>query len=284
MSGVFINDFKVKVFKDPNVTGKPPKNWQQFPTTNISVAFIASRRSGKTIAVGNVLDEMTAKNGDTIVIIFSNTVNKGVWIPICNMLEKKGIEVVKFTDIVEDKVNHLDEFMRTMKKEDEGDDKIEDEKPPLEKFVEQVYGNDNQNEDKPKKKRPSRYETPAYVLVFDDVSGELHIPAVNVLIKNARNYRCSVIISTQHGLDIRPELRRNLEYAILFGKLPESMLETYHHDMDLNLPLDKFIYLYKLATAKQYDFLHIDKERELYRRNFDFLFDTAEMFGIKKKA
>jgi hypothetical protein len=84
-----------------------------------------------------------------------------------------------------------------------------------------------------------------------------------------RHLKSFCCYSSQDARDVVPSGHRNMDAFCLFGALPDSILEKIKKDAGLTIPLDTLLKIYRMATAKKFNFLTIDVPNEQYRMNFD---------------
>ena len=109
--------------------------------------------------------------------------------------------------------------------------------------------------------------------MFDDLSTSMRLPSFNKFIKTHSHYKSKVIISSQSVKDIMPEARVNINFLILFKGIKNDLLETIYEDFKIKLEWNDFIDLYNDATHQRFSFLYIDTASNIYRRNFDTIYD-----------
>jgi len=127
----------------------------------------------------------------------------------------------------------------------------------------------NDEDDEKPKHRKEKKMSPEYVFVFDDLGAEMRNPAVNLLLKTNRHYRCKVILSSQYVNDLMPESLKQIDYFLLFGGHSIDKLEKIYKDADLPVTFDLFLQLYKNATENKFNFLYIDTRDIKFRKNFN---------------
>ena len=116
---------------------------------------------------------------------------------------------------------------------------------------------------------------PQYIIVIDDMGAAMRDKAVTQLLKTNRHYKTKVILSGQNLNDLEPAAIRQLDYCLVFGKVPDDKMEKLHEDLDLSLPFAQFLELYKDATKEPYQFLYIGREPngDIYRKGFNDQYD-----------
>lgn len=265
-----------------------------------NIYLVSRKKSGKTWVIGTILDKCADKN--TIVYLFVSThLRDDAWIQIKEKLEGKGITVVPFTSIKEGQTNYLTEIIRELdeEKEKEDDEKKQREVEgevrkssekipqsmlkiinigdfePVKSLIRTGDEEIEQKEKKRKAKKPKKL-APEIIFVFDDMADQLRGPAIAALLKKNRHYKCKVIISTQYLKDTKPESRRNIDYWIVFGGIPDDKLDTIYSDADLSIDKEAFKAIYTQVTSKKHDFLFIDCVNDQFRRNFDKLLTIEE--------
>ena len=117
--------------------------------------------------------------------------------------------------------------------------------------------------------KESKYLTPEYIVIFDDISHELKDPNLIAFLKKNRHFKCDVILSTQWIHDLKPECLKNIDYLLIFRGMDIDKLEKIRRDADLTLDLDVFQKVYENATKDPYCFLYVDRLTESYRKCFD---------------
>jgi hypothetical protein len=127
-----------------------------------------------------------------------------------------------------------------------------------------------------KKKKKLIY--PQYIIVIDDMGAAMRDKNITQLLKTNRHYKTKVILSGQNFNDLEPAAIRQLDYCLVFGKVPDDKMEKLHEDLDLSLPFDKFLELYKDATSTPYQFLYIGREpdKDIYRKGFNEQYDIDQ--------
>src|SRR5690606_23379282 len=100
-------------------------------------------------------------------------------------------------------------------------------------------------EDKPLKPRRSKYQSPEYIIVFDDLSNELKSRSLLGLLKKNCHFKTKLIISSQWIHDLLPESRKQIDLFLIFKGFPERKLTEIYQDCDSGLPFDTFYKLYK---------------------------------------
>jgi hypothetical protein len=133
-----------------------------------------------------------------------------------------------------------------------------------------------QEETKEKKPKQPKKLAPEIIFVFDDLSNELKSSTLTSLLKKNRHLKCKVCVSSQYLCDLAPESRKQQDTWLIFKGQPLEKLKEIHKDADISIPLDMFLYLYKVATAKPYSFLYIDTRNDKYRVGFNREFKLPE--------
>jgi hypothetical protein len=128
-----------------------------------------------------------------------------------------------------------------------------------------------------KAKRPKE-KAPKIIFVMDDLSGELKSPSVTELLKKNRHFKCKVLLSSQYWNDISLPGRKQIDYALLFRGLLQSMdkLEEIYKNIDLAVPFETFVAIYRLCTAEKFNFMWIDVVNSEFRKNFSHRIQLKE--------
>ena len=119
------------------------------------------------------------------------------------------------------------------------------------------------------RKIKSPFQTPDYILIFDDLAHELKDPSIISLHMKNRHFKCMTIQSFQHINCMLPSQLKNMDYFIFFKSLTDDKLKKIKEDGDLSIELPVLKTLYDNATAEPYSFLYIDNRNDLYRKKFD---------------
>lgn len=256
-----INDMVVKPIKLTVIDKSDIQGSELFGDLLCNIFVLAKKKSGKTNTIFNILKKCSNRN--TKVIIFASTVKKDAnWIATVEWLKKHKIEVVTKRSIFEDGINHIELLT------DELGDVPEEESKPKNQKQHQVLRHDNFEEKEAKEYKP-KLKAPEYILVFDDLSIELHDKYITKLVKEHRHYGMKVIISSQHYNDLAPDARMQMDYMLMFPNIPDLKIEQTFEDLDLSVPYEVFYACYKDATKDKYNFLYVDVRNDRLRKNFN---------------
>lgn len=261
-----INDVKVRPVKLDNEDDRPILGADWFARTNINVSLIAKKNSGKTTIIWNILKHCASKR--TSVIIFCSTIHKdNTYKQIISMLEKKGCPVSCFESFI-DENNHnilqelVDEWKKADVKEEEEEEVVKE--IPIVKFTK-----DEEEEAREIKPRKSKYLSPEYFVICDDLSTLLQNPVVSTLSKMNRHFKLNFICSFHYDTDVRPSYWKQQDYILIFKSLAPEKLKKIYELIDLSsVTFPEFLDLYNFATKEKYSFLYIDTRDESFRRNF----------------
>jgi hypothetical protein len=250
--------------------------------------------SGKSVIVEIILNSRCGPQ--TKVLIFSQSAySDKEWLKIGDMLTREGIKhVIKTSifDILPDgtKVNHIKDFIEAELKQGELDT-IE-----LKKWEEKQKGKSKNSgilvDDpyfKKEEKRPflptkdpyllnvggQQMEYCPWIIVLDDISSEMKNPWVTILIKQFRHYHATVILSSQSVTDSNPDQRQNFRQWFLFEGVSDSKLKMIHETIGSDLPLERFIERYHVATKEKYSFLNIDTVRHTMMIKNEAIFEEV---------
>lgn len=281
-----INDIEVKPVKSEQIDPKKILGYQLFPKLYSNILLCARRESGKTTTLKTIIEKCL--NTNTKVIIFcSNFRTDKTWIAIRNWLKDKDIEYEnhmsihqmdlnskKKIDLLENLINEINEKYA---QSDEEDEESEHEKQIEDMTQEEIYNlmefNENDDEIQIKiKKRKSSKLSPQYCLIFDDISTEMKSnPFIEYIIQTFRHKLFKIIICTQYQNHLSPQIRKNLDYLLLFKDHDKKKLKEFYEDIELNIDFDLFYDFYKEATqdGKKGSFLYIDVVKSEFRKNFN---------------
>jgi hypothetical protein len=283
-----INRVKVKVIPKDSIPLEHIKGNKLFDEPYANIFILAKKNSGKTTVEYNILTKCINKN--TTVVIFAGQLYKDAsYKYIVDWLKKKNIPFLLNNSISDEEgQNQLKELLDYLRNEykEEYSNLLESDDESSDKYNEfkSLYPDDSSDEEddimppnskiKPSKKRKL---CPDYVFIFDDLSEEIRASTqIASLLKTNRHYKSKVIICSQYLNDLRPEAISNLDYLLMFRKIPVKKVEEVHQKLNLDLPLPLFKDVYSEATAKPHNFLYIDIKNDKYRKNFDEEFELED--------
>lgn len=283
-----INDKVVKPIPIPDIDKRPVRGYEICPEPYANIFACAKKKKGKTSVINTILGECSGKK--TIIIIFCSTVYKDKnWIQIRRRFEKKGMDVRIFTSIYEDGEDQLDKLINELNedaREQEEGEEVEDSEGAIgpihterhmdkcDEILERLANmyspeKDTSNTKKKRKERASKYLTPEYIIVLDDLSNELKSRSLLFLLKKNRHYKIKFIISSQWVNDLLPESRKQIDLWIVFAGLQEKKILEIYKDCDSSVPFENFYNMYKIATKNLHSFLYIDTQFDEFRCNFN---------------
>jgi len=121
-----------------------------------------------------------------------------------------------------------------------------------------------------KKPRKSKYQERKYIFVLDDLASELKSPSLVGFLKESRHSLSTCILSSQFYLDIKPESRAQIDYALIYGGARLDKLEIMWKDFDMTIDFEEFKELYEHCTREQpYHFLYVDVRKSTFRKDFN---------------
>lgn len=269
-----INDEEVKaipllVEKDT----RPVKGSKLFPEIYANICLCARKKSGKTSVLAKIIKECVGKN--TTIIVFCSTLHKDAnWLSIQKYCEVHKINFIGYTSLVEGNVNHLQDFVDVETAKAKARflaESTASEPKPVEivKFEIEL----GEGGEPSKKEKRSKFQSPEYIIIFDDLSGEIKNNSLIELLKKNRHFYAKVIVSSQYLNDLKPESRKMMDYLLVFKGQPEKKLDEIHRDFDISIPPEQFYDIYKIATEADYSFLYVDRHENSFRSNFTHEFD-----------
>lgn len=289
-----INYHRVKKIHIPKRDTRPIRGFDICEELYANIFLCARKKSGKTSALFKIMKECIGRK--TKIYVFCSTAYKDPnWIQIRKYFENKGLEINVFTSIYEDNEDQLLKLVNQLNDEakDEedaeiakeyGEGKEEKRVDVCDQIMEKLrkhylYGtgqekvpeiNEDAQEYQPKeKKKKSRFQSPEYMLIFDDLSSELKSPSLLTLMKWNRHYKSKLIISSQWLHDLLPESRKQIDVFLIFKGFPEKKLEIIYKDCDSSVPFEIFYRIYKKSTKHPFSFMYIDTRSDKFRCNFD---------------
>jgi len=254
-----LNKVKVKPLVVVSQDSSTIKGADLFPSLYYNLFICSKKKSGKTSLINTILQKCTDKR--TLFFIFCPTVHVDAsWKAIVSYLENRGNPVNTYTELVDGKVNILNEIVNELSMgQEEEKEEVKDDKP-----IKKIKFDD------PKKKKEYKPKkiSPEVVFIFDDCSDLLRNPAIATLLKKNRHLKSNVIISSQSLHDLVPASIKQLDYFIAFKSFSEDKMALVHKGLDLSLEFDKLWNMYQHCTEKPYSFLYINARTEEYRCNF----------------
>lgn len=261
-----INSLKVNVYKEKKE--KPKKILgSEIVGDNLywNCCLIASKNSGKTNLIWNILDNVASKK--TTLIFFVGTIHQDdTYIKMLKHFREKDIKCVAYDSIFVNKINILNSFIDELKQLSL-QKKEKAEKAGVEKDEFKPINVDDDEIVEYKKK--DKKESPAYIMIFDDLAEQ--VKYVEPLSKIHRHLEVSVLTSSQYIHDFEKPFMVQQDIIILFPSFSLEKIKYIYENAALKLTLEQLTEMYKYATANPYNFLFIDRSRDQYRHNFDEL-------------
>jgi hypothetical protein len=261
----FIDDVKDK---------RPVKGRDIFPEIYSNIFFCARKKSGKTCAIAHIIDKCSTS--ETKVIAFVSTLHRDpTWAAIQDMCEKKKIDFTGYTSLFDEKTkdNILTSIVDSLQAES---DAKKDKKEEPQRGGGLLFGDDTIPRER-KSKKPKENAC-KIIFVLDDLSGEIKDPVVARLLKKNRHFKCKVLLSSQYFNDIELQGRMNLNYVLLYKGLEQSLkkLQEIYNNLNISVPFNKFIDVYKYCTKEPYHFMYIDVENSEFRLDFTHKIDIPK--------
>lgn len=248
------------------VDSRPIKGSNLFPELYSNIFLCARKKSGKTSTIFKIIKECSGQN--TTILAFVSTLYKDAnWKTIRKYCEIKKIPFVGYTSMEEDGINHLGEFVNSHQTPE---NETEPEEPSKAKGIVKF---DDSDDDLSVKVKKSKYRSPEYIIIFDDLSNELKSPALTSLLKKNRHFKAKILVSSQYLNDLPPQSRKQMDNILIFKGQPQKKLDEIYRDFDIAISPEQFYIIYQKATEKLYSFLYIDRFNDTFRRNFNFEFE-----------
>jgi len=291
-----INNQVVKAIPIPDEDVRPIKGYDICEEVYANIFLCARKKSGKTSALFKILKECAGRK--TKIVVFCSTCYKDKnWIQIRKYFEKKNMDIMVFTSIYEDGTDQLADLVEELKREAKEQEEAENEEQEpeaeidrcddildrLQRMHSRASGQANQDEEEEatpqkRKEKKSKYQSPEYIIVFDDLSSELKSRSLLSLLKFNRHFKSKLIISSQWLHDLLPESRKQIDLFLIFKGFPEDKIALIYKDCDSSVPFETFYEIYKRSTKYPHSFMYIDTRSDEFRRNFDckFIIHNAE--------
>lgn len=263
------------------------RNYFENPYSNILIS--AKKRSGKTTVIHQATLNIISK--DTKVLIFCSTVFKDpIYLDLVKKLQKRGNYVFANESFIDDNgVNLLQDLLvilqtkareeqeeierKKLERKEKQKKKTRESLPVMLQSNRQINlfspGEDKRDEEEVVKvvKRKKKI-APEYLLIFDDLSGNLRHPIIETLCKKNRHFKMTIFLSSQWIHDFTPSCIKQVDSALIFRSFSEDKLELLHKHLDLSIDLKDFICLYIYATEQPFTFFNINVRDETYKKNF----------------
>jgi hypothetical protein len=262
-----INNIKVKPIPTALIgagDNRKIKGYDLFPEPYCNIFIVAKKKSGKTTTIFEIVRRCCTKS--TNVIVFCSTINKDKsYKAIKKYCKNKGIAYIGYTSFTEENV--LDNILNGLSIEQEPDSDEEEDNPKEIKI--KMYDHDYEDE---KKDRKDKFISPEYLFIFDDLSSAMRHKTIAKLLKTNRHYKSKVIISSQYLNDLDPQSCKQIDNWLVFPGNPEDKLELIHKYADMSIEFEQFYDIYKDATEEKYNFLYIDTNNDILRKNFNAVY------------
>lgn len=274
-----INNEVVKVIPPVRpVDNRPVLGSALFPEVFANIFIYAKKKSGKSTVIYNIIKKCASK--DTTIIAFVATLHKDDdWAAIKKYCKINKIEFIGYTSLIDEKTgqNILGDLVKQLENEfPEDEDGFEKEKmTKQEKRTNSLIlcEDDVDEENKPRK---SKYQSPEYMFILDDLSTELKSISLTSLIKKNRHFNSKVIVSSQYFNDMDKQARKQMDYFLIFKGQEQKKLDEVYKDASISIGEKLFYTLYENATKPKYSFLYIDTANQTFRRNFNVEYNIEE--------
>jgi len=259
-----LNKIKVKplqygLIQDTNLI----KGNELFPSLYYNLFICSKKKSGKTSLINTILEKCTDKR--TLFFIFCPTIHvDNSWKSMTTFLENRGNVVKAYSDVMDGKVNILNEIVNELSI---GEEQEEQDIAFVEDNIKKIKF--DEPKDKKKREYKPKKKSVEICFIFDDTSDMLRNPAVSTLLKKNRHLKANVIISSQYLHDLQPSSIKQLDYFIAFKSFSDDKLALIHKGLDLSINFNELLNIYQHCTEKPYSFLYINVRSEEYRCNFN---------------
>ena len=273
-----INDFIVKKVPVPplpkieNIMGG-----RMFPNLYLNCYICASKKKGKSVCLSSII--LNSINKKTSVIFIVPTCNKDfTYQHIFDKLEKRDINYTVYQDMEENGVDIIDALIDGLLIDEpevtasgwnkHGESKKKQTVVPPPFF--NLFGDEEEAKSEEMREKVVKKKAPKYLIIIDDCSQSTRSPSIARLLKVHRHLKASVFISSQNETDIVPASWRQLDYLLIFGGYSSNLpkLENIHTNMDIPVPFDTFVDIYRDATNEPFNFLWVSKDGS-FRKNFN---------------
>lgn len=275
-----INNEIIKPIKVPSFLVTQVKGGSLFAELYGNIYLLAKKKSGKTNVIFKILKKCTGKN-TTVIIFCSTAYNDDNWPIITKWLKTHKINSTICTSIYNDDAeNQIENLLNNLIDEEKERITEEEQEIQKDKTINIVKAKPIFDEEKEETDDDEKKETkiaPEYILVFDDMSGELSNATMSRLLKNSRHFKMKVIVASQYYNDIDKDARTQFDYILMWPRISEDKLLTIYTDFDLDIPYDLFKELYHNATSERFNFFYVDTRIEEFRKNFSMRYNIKEI-------
>lgn len=254
----------------------PIRNFEMFEEPYANVVMVATKNSGKTTLLYNILKE-EARKGLT-VILFASTINHDpTFTAIIDMLRKKGCIVKTFDHFINKEGVNLVEAWTSIKDEEaEAAAQPDTSQPSKEPEWQMIPTAAKPKKEKEKKEKKLKFRGPETIMVFDDLSSSLRDKALTYLLTRNRHYKTKIFISCHSVINLDPKTLEVIDVAILFPGQSYDRVQELANKLGLHFTEDKkgkshLHVLYDYATSEKYNFLYVDRNKLEYRHNMNKL-------------
>ena len=269
-----INNQIVRPMQTPDDMDKrPPRGEELISAPYANIFCCSKKKTGKTSVIAKLIMNFVGK--DTKVYLFSSTAFidptykcLGKW------LDAKKIDFYPSTSIRDNGSDLLEDILKENEDWVDPEDEVDEDKPEPKMRLLDL----SERTPKRKKKKVSKYKELRSIFVFDDLSTEIrHSNSLKRLLKLNRHLLCKTIVSSQWVNDLDPQSISQLDYTLLFKSHSDEKLVELHKKLDLSMPVEEFVQVYKFVTQDKtnYNFLYITRFDEL-RLNFNTLIILEE--------
>ena len=314
-----INDINVKGVNLPNLNTLPVrgKDISTDPFANFYIC--AKKNSGKTCLIARIIREMTdkftrfviicptAEHDATYGVIIRRLRRRGCQVDVHTSLMNGKVSV--FTELLNELVPQQEfaQVLAAPQQEESGFpdedfgqepepqmlcrfDDVEPMAPIRDSFGQLlpaktrreniINGKGAVRRKKRKKTRADRKKKCCDICVIFDDNGKAgrHKSVGDWIVKN-RHFKSLNLFSSQYPNDLAPQSFQNIDRFIAFQGHSKDKLKTIHEILDVSYSFENFLRLYKIATAKKYDFMYLNVRQNLdTRQNFNNRFLHIELF------
>jgi hypothetical protein len=245
-----------------------------FPGVYSNIFICARKNSGKTLTIRTILQHSIDRN--TKVIIFCSSIDKdSAWLSITKELAKANIDVTVHKQLLHGKKDILAGIMATLGAGDEEEEYSGSEEEVETGLIQgdppsRLEQKPNNPDNKEPVRRRSKWVTPDYVIIMDDISSkELKRPSIASLLKRNRHFHIMTIISSQYVHDLSKESLLQVDLWLLFKSLPEDKIEKVYKDSNVVVNFPLFYQMYLRATERPFSFFFVDTRNNVFGQNFN---------------
>jgi len=263
----------VKPIEGIGTSDKKPMGHELFPELKANIYISAGTSSGKTTLINHILKYCIDKH--TICHLYVATAEiDPTYQYIIKSFNDRGIKYSVDMHFIDTDGNYiLNDLVHELSKVKPVEVAPKDMpiiigKKIVNGAIVTVYAKPEKTEKK-KAIDPNPNNSPDHLFLFDDLAQDMRHKHIYNLMAKQRHFTAKTIIATQSIKDIYPKCLPQLKYLIIFGGHSLKSLEDLYKALRPHGTFEDFMLYYNTATSEKYHFLYYDRDRAIYKKDFD---------------